>query len=423
MTAAIPLEALVARSDRAAEIVAPQYDSIPPGGRYRYAIERPDCFLNVTLSVADFPEPAPHRSAIAQRAADHFGGMMDRGLFEAIPTRAFFLYELDTGHHHQLGIVAGLPVAAVTGGQVLGHEGTIEERVDDLAGFFRTARLASSPVALGFRADQDQRRLMMRLAARPPIRDFTGSDGVRQRLWMVDDPVDIAEVEEATARIGTMYVTDGHHRLAASCREGVVPGWFLAILFPTDHLRALEYNRSVRLRQALSPGAIGQALGADWEKTEIGPMGGVDTHPRTTGEVLMLLDRVWHRLTFRGERSADPVERLDVSLLHDLIIGPVFGISSYEDPRLSYVVGEGAIMRLERHGRACPDTVGFALYPATIEEMMAVADAGRMMPPKSTWFTPKPRSGLLVVRWEQLDVATHAPLVGQAMDAVRGPAA
>lgn len=421
MTVAIPLEALVARADRAAVIVAPQYDSIPGGGRYRYAVERPDSFVNVTLSVADFPEPVPHRSAVAQRAVDHFEGMLDRGLFEVLPFRAFFLYELDTGRHRQLGIVAGLPVSAVTGGRVVGHEGTIEERVDDLAGFYRMARLASSPVALGFGADEDQRRLMQRLASRSPMRDFAGVDGVRQRLWVVADPADVTEVEEAIARIGPMYITDGHHRVAASCREGVVPGWFLAILFPTDHLNALEYNRSVRLGRVPSAGYVRQALAQDWKVTGIGPAGRVEAQPRTTGEISMLLGGVWHRLGFRGERSADPVERLDVSLLHDLILGPVLGISSYEDPRLSFVVGKEAVTRLERHALAYPDAVGFAMYPAQIEEMMAVADAGRLMPPKSTWFTPKPRSGLLVVRWGQIDVTASSPPVHRGSDSAGGP--
>ena len=409
MTGAIPLRALVARADRAADIVAPQYDSLPSGGRYGYAIERPDCFLNVTLSAGDFPEPVPHPSTIARRAADHFGGMLDRGLFEPLPAEAFFLYELDTGHHRQMGIVAGIPTTAITSGQVLGHEGTIKERVDDLAGFFHIARLASSPVALGFRADEIQSRLMERLSARPPIRDFTGPDGVHQRLWMIDDPADIADVGEATARIGAMYITDGHHRVAASCREGVAPGWFLAILFPADRLRALEYNRSVRLRRAVSPEYVAKKLGDHWEMTELGPVGDVDAQPRNTGEISMLWNGVWHRLVFRGELPADPVERLDVSLLHDLILGPVFGISSYEDPRLAFVVGEDAVMRLERRRLAYPGSVGFALYPAPIEETMAVADAGRLMPPKSTWFTPKPRSGLLVVRWSQSDVSVEAP--------------
>lgn len=395
----VPIEALVARADRAGDIVVPQYDSIPPGGRHSYAIERPDCFLNVTLSVNDFPEPAPYRAEVARRAVRCFEGMMERGLYELFPGGAFFLYELDTGRHRQAGIVAGVPLAAVEEGRVLGHEGVLEERVDDLALFFRAARLASSPVALGFRADQGHLDLIERLAVRPPLRDFTGPDGVRQRLWAVADSGGVAEVQAAAARIGSMYITDGHHRVAASRQAGASPGWFLAILYPAGCLRALEYNRSIRLEQPPPPAEAARSLGGDWEMTVIGPSGGVDARPRAVGEISMLSEGVWRRLRFRGAPSPDPVERLDVSLLHDRILGPVFGVSSYEDPRLSFVAGEEAVMRLETRGRTCPGEVGFALHPTPVEQMMAVADQGRIMPPKSTWFTPKPRSGLLVAPW------------------------
>ena len=413
MTATIPIEALVARADRVSEIVAPQYDAIARGGRHRFAVERPDSFVNITLSVDDFPDPVPSRPEVATRATQHFAGMMERGMFEALPRRGYLLYELDTGRHRQLGVVGAVPVACVAEGRVIGHEGTIADRVADLAAFFRAARLASSPVALAFRADGDHLRLLERLASRPPIRDFIGIDGVRQRLWTVDDPGEVIEVEEATARIGAMYITDGHHRVAAASMEGVGPGWFLAILFPTDHLNALEYNRLVRLDRAHSAGQVTRLLGPDWEATELGPAGGLDSLPRTRGDLAMLLGGVWHKLSFRGERSEDPVESLDVSLLHDRILGPVFGVPSYEDPRLSYVVGGASPGRLERSLMAYPGGVGFSMHPAGIEEVIAVADAGRLMPPKSTWFTPKPRSGLFVVPWARSDVAAAHPAAGR----------
>ena len=409
MTAAIPIEALVARADRVSDIVAPQHDAIPQGGRYTFAEDRPDSFVNVTLSMGDSPDPSPSRSELAERAADHFAGMMERGLFEALASRAFFLYELDTGQHRQLGIVGAVPVSCVAEGRVIGHEGTIAARVADLVGFLRTARLASSPVALAFEADRDQRRLMQRLVSRHPIRDFTGMDGVRQRLWMVDDPADLVEVEEATARIGAMYITDGHHRVAAASKEGVGPGWFLAILFPADDLNALEYNRLVRLDRVPPAEHVIRSLGPDWEVTELGPAGGVESLPRIRGELAMLLGGVWHRLSFRGERPEDPVGSLDVSLLHDRILGPVFGVRSYEDPRISFVVGGESPGRMERHAMAYPGGVGFGMHPAQVEEIMVVADAGRLMPPKSTWFTPKPRSGLVVVRWDRTDVIAARP--------------
>ena len=405
MKSAIPVEAMVARADRVADIVAPQYDAIPGGGRYRFAVEHPDSFVNITLSARDFPDPVPSRRATARRAARHFQGMLERRLFEQVPGSVFFLYELDTGSHRQSGIVAGIPVSAIREGRVIGHEGTIDDRVDDLARFFRVARLASSPVSLGFEADARHLRLIEELSSAAPSRDFTGFDGVRQRLWTVAEPADVARVKAAIARIDSMYITDGHHRVAASSRSGAGPGWFLAILFPTDHLDAVEYNRLIRLDSVPGPGEVKRRLRPDWEVRPIGPPGGANPRPRARGELAMLLDGTWYRLSYRGERSPDPVAGLDVSLLHDRVLGPVFGVSSYQDGRLSYVTGGESLTGLEQQTAAYPGAVGFAMRPALIGEVMKVADEGRLMPPKSTWFTPKPRSGLFVVRWGQAVVA------------------
>jgi len=400
MVSIVPLQALVANVDRVADVVAPQADSVPGRESHRYAVARPDSFLNVTLSVAEFPEPTPPREAVVKRAVAHFRGMMDRGLFDPLPSPAFFLYELDTGSQRQAGIVGGASLTAIEEGRVLGHEGIFEGQVDDLAHFYRVARLASSPVALGFEADEDHHSLMRRLSSGAPLRDFTSPDGVRQRLWAVTEPSELAAVRSATSRVTTLYITDGHHRVAASLRRGVGPGWFLAIMFPNDQLRAVAYNRVVAPSHLPSPEEVRHALGDDWAMIDLGPAGEVEAQPRDTGEMAMVLEERCYRMVFRGRRSDDPVERLDVSMLHHRILGPVFGIWAHEDPRLWYMAGESSTGPFQRHVAAYPGAVGFALYPTRMAEMMAVADAGRLMPPKSTWFTPKPRSGLLVVRWE-----------------------
>lgn len=400
MTRLLPVEARIAREDRVAEIVAPQSDSLAPHGRYQYAIDRPDCFLNVVLSRVDFPPPPPPVPQVAQRAARHFEGMVGRGLFPPHPAPAFFLYELATDSHRQVGLVAGVPVSAIDDGTVRGHEGTIHDRAADLARFYRVARLTSSPVGLAFNADEDHRRLFRRLRSGVPIRDFTAWDGVHQRLWAVDDPDDISSVQHAMDRVGAYYITDGHHRVAASLEEGAVPGWFLGAIFPSDQVRALEYNRCVALTERPDVSEMLGALGDEWEPVELGRAGQVDARPSVVGDITMLANGVWHRLRFVGRRPNDPVQRLDVSLLHQRILAPVFGVLTDQDDRLSFVVGEDASSRLEEIVRSEPNTVAFALHPTSIDELFDVADAGQVMPAKSTFFTPKPRSGLVVVRWE-----------------------
>ncbi|MDE0139769.1 MAG: DUF1015 family protein [bacterium] len=400
MVSVIPVEALVTRSDRVVDVVAPQADSVPGGDSYHYAVDHPDSFLNVTLAVGEFPGPTPSREAVVKRASGHFRGMLERGLFEPLPLAAFFLYELDTGSHRQVGIVGGVSLAAIEEGRILGHEETLEGPVEDLAHFYRVARLSSSPVALGFDADEHHHSLMRELSSGTPLRDFTSPDGVRQRLWAVTDPSGISALRAAASRVETMYITDGHHRVAAARQPGGGPGWFLAIMFPNNHLRALAYNRVIVPDFLPSPEEVRRSLSGGWEMDRMGPAGAVESQPRGTGEIAMVLDGMSYRLVFRGRRPDHPVARLDVSLLHDSILRPVFGISSSEDPRLWYEVGENSSMPFESRVAAYPGAVGFAMHPAQIDEMTAVADARSLMPPKSTWFTPKPRSGLLVVRWE-----------------------
>ncbi len=399
MTTLVPLDALIARADRADEIVAPQYDSLAHRGRYQYALDRPDCFLNVVLSRGDFPDPLPDEHNLAERATAHFEGMLERGLFVPHGGPAFFLYELAGPEHRQVGLMAGVPNSAISEGAVLGHEGTLRDRALDLAEFYRVSRLTSSPVALAFDADLEHRRLFERLTEGEPIRDFTGWDGVRQRLWAVDAPDDVGDVIGAMEAIETFYITDGHHRVEAVQEEGASPGWFLGVLFPAEQMHVLEYNRCVSLGQAPSLESIRSVISAEWDMSPLGAAGEVAARPAVLGDVHMLLDGTWHRLRFVGERPRDPVARLDVSLLHDRILAPAFGVEADDDPRLAFVVGEDAGTRLEEVARSDPGMVAFALHPTPVHELFAVADAGLSMPAKSTWFTPKPRSGLVVVRW------------------------
>ena len=399
MTTLLPVDALIARADRVEEIVAPQYDSFGRGGRYQYAAGHPDCFLNVVLSREDVPESDIEEPDIAVRAKQHFSGMLKRGLFPAYGKRAFFLYELSSDTHRQVGLVAGVPTGAITDGQVRGHEGTIHDRAADLADFYRTARLTSSPVAMAFNATDEQRALLDRLETDAPIRDFTGWDGVRQRLWAIDEATDIEAVQKAMEGVDSYYITDGHHRVAAAQMEETLPGWFLGVLFPADQVHVLEYNRCVALAVAPSIDTIKLAVGADWEVEAIGEVGVVDPRPTTVGEISMLVEGIWYRLRFVADRPGNPVGGLDVCLLHDRVLAPAFGISDDHDDRLSFVVGEDAGTRLEEVVRSEPNTVAFALFPTSVDELFAVADAELTMPAKSTWFTPKPRSGLIVVRW------------------------
>lgn len=396
MTELLPVRAMVAAAGHCADVVPPAYDLLGPAGRRDYAADHPDSFLNVILSREDLGEEGA-RIDLPARAAAVFEDLERRGLFERVEEESFYLYELQVDDHRQLGLVAGIPTSALVTGTVLGHEATLESRSRELAEFYATARISSSAVSLTFRPEPAFEDLLEGLAAADPIRDFQGDDGVRQRLWKVSVPADVSRLQEAGSRIGRLYITDGHHRVGAAALNGVLPGFFLAVLFPAAQLRVLEYDRIVRLDTRPVVDRLLAELDGSWLVERMGAVGEVDPRPPAVGSMAMLVGGIWYRLLPRAVPT-DPLRGLDVVLLHERLIGPVFGITDDNDPRLSFVVGEDAIARLEAecvHGHR----VGFALHPTELDQLMAVADSGATMPAKSTWFTPKARSGLVVVRW------------------------
>ncbi len=392
----LPVAALVAAKGRSADVVSPPYDAFGVDGRLRYANEHPDSFLNVILSPADLDAADPVE--VATRARAYFEAMLDRGLYEDHGGEGFYLYELDTGNHRQLGVIAGISNRHIRLSQVLGHEATMTARTNELAEFYRTARISSSAVSMTYQDDGRLAELLESYAtATEPIREFVSEDGVAQRLWLVNDRLSVEAIVSAGRDLDRLYITDGHHRVSAADIDGVTPGWFLGVLFPTEQLHVLEYNRFVCLDHPVDEKRLFDELATEWEVSQLGAAGEVDPRPLMTGEISMLVNGVWSRLMARAVPT-DPRDGLDVAMLHDRIIGPLFGISNYSDPRLAFVVGVNAVDRLET--RCSSDRhVGFALHPTELDQLMRIADAGETMPAKSTYFMPKARSGLVVVRW------------------------
>ncbi len=392
----LPVSALVVARGRGADVVSPPYDAFGADGRIRYATEHPDSFLNVILSPADHDHGEPIE--VATKAKSYFEAMMERGLYEDQEREGVYLYELDTGAHRQLGVIAGIPNRHIAAGQVLGHEATMVARTEELAAFYRTARLSSPAVSMTYQDDGRLEALLESYAeALTPIREFVGEDGVAQRLWLVHEPDRVQAIVALGRSLDRLYITDGHHRVSAAAIEGVTPGWFLGVLFPPEQLQVLEYNRFVYLDRTIDEQRLFGELGGEWEVTTIGPAGEVDPRPPMTGEISMLVNGAWSRLVARAIPT-DPRDVLDVAMLHDRIISPLLGISNYSDPRLSFVVGVNAVERLET--RCSSDRhIGFALHPTELDQLMRIADAGETMPAKSTYFMPKARSGLVVVRW------------------------
>ncbi len=340
-----PFEGDVVAPEHAERVISPAYDLLTPAERIAWAEREPDNFLNVTRSREDLPpdvRPSVDELLAASRAAVQ--RLREGGRFRPLARPSFCLYRLEADGHAQTGLVAGVPVDALYE-RVHRHEHTVREREDELARFFEVVGVSSSPINLIYDGRPDIDALVATWCERPPALDITTDDGLRQVLWVIDDPSDVAAMQEAFEDVETLYLTDGHHRaegarrLAARRRaEGHEAGphdHFLAAIFSRQEVRILGYHRAV-------------------------------------------------------------VE-LDVSLLYEHALAPVFGIGDERaDPRLAYVPGAFGLEELERRVVEGEVAAAIAVHPTDVADLIAVADAGRVMPPKSTWFDPKVRSGVFM---------------------------
>jgi uncharacterized protein (DUF1015 family) len=315
-----------------------------------------------------------------------------------------YLYRLATGERAQLGLAACVHVEDYERGAIRKHETTRPDKEDDRTCHALALGAHAEPVLLLYRGRDELDRLQAREAQRAPLIEVTASDGVQHTLWAVADP---APWVEAFARVNGAYVADGHHRSASAWRaarerRGAGPSpsgggeheWFPAVLFPARQLRILPYHRLVRDLGGRSAGDVLERLG------QVGDLVATEAAvPPGPGTFCLYLDRRWYRLTLPPSAidRGDPIRSLDVWLLQDRVLGPVLGIADpRSDPRLDFVGGVRGTGELERRVDADQAALAISMHPTAVDQLMAVADIGELMPPKSTWFEPKLASGLLV---------------------------
>jgi uncharacterized protein (DUF1015 family) len=315
-----------------------------------------------------------------------------------------YLYELSTAAHTQLGIVGCVHIDDYGQNVIRRHEKTRKEKEDDRTRHVLTLRAHAEPVFLMFPSHPFMAQLNAKATLEPPLYDFTASDGVRHRVWRVVDP---SSHIDAFRRMPAAYVADGHHRCASAWRAGaelraanpVHTGneeynWFLAVLFPANQLQILPYNRVIRDLGGKTPEQFLAALRGVGAVT---PASAPD--PAAAGSFGVYLAGRWHRLTLDPGTipQGDPVGSLDAALLETRVLGPLLGIGDIRtDQRVDFVGGSRGSAELARRVDAGEAAVAFAMYPVTVQQLMTVSDAGAIMPPKSTWFEPKLRSGLFV---------------------------
>ena len=391
-----PFEGFLVAAEWAGAVVAPPYDSLTPAERRRHADSHPENYLNAMRSVEEYAsDEAPSLRTLLERNARFVRRYVEAGRFVAQPP-CVFVYRLASHGHVQRGVVAEMSIAAYLDGRIRRHEFTRVAREDALAEYIDHVRTASSPVSLAYRADDGIRRRLDTATRGSPAVSHATEDGVEHDIWVVGG-ADSHSLIEAFEVVSSTYITDGHHRCAATARFSTtgVDARLLVVLFPDDELRILPYHRVVRDLGGHSTESFLTRLS---ESFIVEPLPAGDpavAQPRARGEFAVHVDGRWFRFRLPDgqARPPGPADAIDAAILQARVIGPLLAVTDpRDDERLGFVAGTGGLDQLER---ACREDwhAAFALYPTSMDELVTVADTGAVMPPKSTWFDPKPRSG------------------------------
>jgi uncharacterized protein (DUF1015 family) len=361
----------------------------------------PLSFLHVTRSEIDLPPGTdPYSAAVYEKARDNFTALRERAmLVEDVP--ALYLYRLRMGAHEQTGIAACFSVDEYEQDRIKKHERTRRDKEDDRTRHIIELRAQTGVVFLTYRASDAIERLCRAVTADTPIYDFRAPDGVHHTIWKAD-AAETNRLVDAFADVPALYIADGHHRAASAARARTELGKrgdagdadsFIAVAFPHDQLQILPYNRVVKDLAGLTAAQFLEAVRA---RLPVGP--GLPI-PRRRGEVSMYLDDAWHAidLTAAAPEDSSRSSALDVALLQHHLLEPLLAIGDVRvDKRIDFVGGGRGPAALEQAVRDGKAAVAFSMHPVTIHDLMSIADEGGIMPPKSTWFEPKLRDGLLV---------------------------
>jgi len=398
-----PFAALRPIAGKAKALASVPYDVVDTAEARLLAANNPDSFLHVSRPEIDLPDSVDiHDDQVYAQGAKAFKDLQTRGVLIRERHEKLYVYRQVMGIHSQTGVVACCNIDDYANNIIRKHEKTRKDKEDDRTRHCLELNANSGPVFLTYRDSKAVDVLVAETQKRDPLYDFVAPDNIRHTVWNVEG--DTAEWVKAFNAVPVAYIADGHHRAAASFRAGKQRreanpahtgteeyNWFLAVLFPETQLQILPYNRCVVDLNGLSADAFLKKVG---EIFKVEPT--TSPTPHQAREVCMYLAGSWYKLSW-DEFEADPVGRLDVSVLQDRLLAPVLGI---DDPRtnmrISFIGGIRGTAELIKRVDSKRDAVAFSMFPVTVAQMMDIADANQIMPPKSTWFEPKLRSGLLV---------------------------
>lgn len=403
-----PFAAIRPSRKLADKIAALPYDVYNRSEAKEVVGKNPHSFLKIDRAETQFDDSVDtYAPQVYQKAHDTLWGMVEDGFFEKEEKNCYYIYELTMNGRTQTGIAACASIDDYENGIIKKHENTRAEKEQDRINHVDICNAQTGPIFLAYRANTAINHVVDTKKREDALYDFVSEDGIRHRVWVISDEEQIRIVEEAFASIGEIYIADGHHRAASAVKVGqkrreAHPGYtgaeefnyFLSVLFPDEQLMIMDYNRVVKDLNGLSEEAF---LAKVSQLFEVGPSGNGPVKPEKKGSFSMYLAGKWYGCTIpEKEIPNHPVEGLDVSVLQERLLSPILGIKDPKtDNRIDFVGGIRGLEELERRCKTdC--AVAFAMYPTSIQELFAVADAGLLMPPKSTWFEPKLRSGIFI---------------------------
>jgi uncharacterized protein (DUF1015 family) len=416
-----PFAALRPNPQLAAQICELPYDVMSSEEARAMAAGNPLSFLHVSKPEIDLPLGTDlYSDAVYAKGKENFTKLISQGALKQDAQPCFYLYRQIMGGHAQIGLVAAASCEEYLNNVIKKHEFTRPDKEDDRVRHIETLNSQTGPVFLTYRAVAAIDEFIAKRVAEAPDVDFTGKDGVRHTAWTIGDGAGIDFVVGQFARIPFLYIADGHHRSAAAARVYQTrssgresaqtspernmsrltsaataqdhSGQFLTVIFPHNQMQILPYNRVLKDLNSLTPGQLIQKL----DGVFVIKAGGA-SQPSRKHELALYLAGQWHTLNFRPHFAAtsDPIEKLDVTLLQKFVLAPIFGV---DDPRTSkrinFVGGIRGADELEKLVNSGEYACAFSMFPTSIEDLMTIADAGGIMPPKSTWFEPKLRDAM-----------------------------
>jgi uncharacterized protein (DUF1015 family) len=393
-----PFAALRPKPELAAQICELPYDVMSSEEARAIAAGNPLSFLHVSKSEIDLPPGTDiYSPAVYAKGKENFQKLISQGALKQDAQPNFYLYRQIMGRHAQTGLVAAASCEEYLRGIIKKHELTRPDKEDDRVRHIETLNSQTGPVFLTYKAVAEMDDYVKVKTSMEPVIDFTAKDGVRHSSWNISDTNEISQIEKLFSKIPFLYIADGHHRSAAAgrvyqSRKGTgQSGSFLTVIFPHNQMQILPYNRVLKDLNGNSPEQLLEKLGAVFT-IESGSPTLCGKH-----QLGFYFNKKWYTLAFRENflQSGDPIENLDVTLLQKNILAPVFGI---DDPRtgkrIAFVGGIRGTAELEKLVDSGEYACAFSMFPTGIEDLMAIADAGGIMPPKSTWFEPKLRDAM-----------------------------